>query len=886
MSTTTLEKTQSQPQSSQAQVRKSTPLEEYVSLIFVEPEYVIEPTESKLSIPLHTVTMDKITEHLRVSHEKTTVSKFGLQHMLSADEIATPFPKWEYRSVDSAPMISDVVGKLMDVLKGHSYYTVATKTAEFTTVPNSPFRVSEQLLQAVEKATTVKVAYLTNSVGGVDILASVESASERGKAYGVSIYVGPIDGKSETSVPTINFACTCPVGQSRGVACKHVLAVLTASPHIVFGALDHVASGKANKLDYYVEYWRERFTNLFSEAKTDVEKAAYVYYLTKFLHSKGLLRKVTGAEINGVLNDFVSAVSNGSVDKWLQDNNYLTVQETKTEVRTHELVASGALAKIKWTPEMERIRDKIEHVIKDITYRFGTMDEKGGEWQTLLAFGMVMSSLVSPTRPPIVLHAIGDIGTFKTTGARLISQYIELPVLAVSYRGSNVVDKYRDLLNLLSKHFGIPTPEIENKVGGVIAHLQPYKDGFVAFLSLQYLYSNAANTGNPSQVKQFVEDLVKNGFTVETRTVKPKSVVLDPAQLSNIEDYRMKYLPDENLGIITQMDAFDNYVVVVDEGCRNLHGLEALLTKMSISTTNEGVRMIIVTDNLDPFMESVRNPRYGPFHDRTFKAITKSIRDESVVSEHLHKPPEVKLNVLELMAAERFIENIPIMPGFIPLAKAVSYALTYKYTIVSLKKGVKHIRPLSRDEKADIELDAFAGSNFKFIAGSRFIHHTLTLSKFFAFMNKHDHVTLDDFTNALMVTVKSRLITDATTTRDYKMSVVDVVSNLKRMLADTETYVDKVLKFAALLESGDVQKISVEFDKLTKEGNQEPFILSLTLATLEHMLSLNKIKFDKLPDNVKYTLVELKIEKDDIFGLEPVMHIVDEIRRSKHKEVK
>ncbi|MEM1810451.1 MAG: hypothetical protein QW324_06275 [Thermofilaceae archaeon] len=859
-------------------------LVDLVDLLFREVDFIVEPSQSPVNIPVHTVTQSNLVEHMETRVYKLTVSHLGPRHLVPGAVPVRSLPNWHYSEVDPSFTVEKAVSIVMEALKGNSVYTTAYSHRDLTPLSDRSmaFRVSRQMIEAVEKATTVRVSYLQSANGGVDIVATVESASEPGKHYAVAIHVGP--SEKDESVPAVSFACSCPLS-GKEVICKHLIAVMGASAHIVLGAVDYVASGRIKQLDEYVSYWAERLRRVFDEHRSTVERAAVYYYLVRFLHRKGLLMKATDASI---IAPYAERIAGGDM-AWMKDEGLLSAETVEVAEKVTEFTGAGVQVRVKWTEEMEEIRRKILGMVFDLNRRFGDAGPTLGEWPVLLGFAAVASSLATPSRPPVVLHAVGDIGTFKTTAPRLLTQYIELPELELVYTGDNVKEKYHELLELLSKHFGVPVSEVENRIGGVITALRTYKGEIRAVLSLQHLLSRAVEANSRSALLDFLSDVKRAGFRGTVRMSQPRIAVLDPAQLSNIEDYRMKYVPDENMGILTQMDVFDNYVVVVDEGCRNLHGLENLLTKMSVSTTNESVRVIVVTDNLEPFVESVRNPRYGALHDRTFKALTRSVRDEQTVSENLLKPPSVKLSVLELMAAQRFINEMPLPPGLVLFARALMHALSHKYTVAQLlgeKKGVKYLKPISRDERAVAEFDAFSGVNFRFIPGNRFTHHTITLSRFLAFLRGHDHVTLEDFADSLAITVKSRLVVDASTIKDYKSVAISVGAVVRSLVERSEQYIARALKLLALIEKGDRDEVSRELSAAIRDCNFDPFVCAITVATLENAWARGRIRVDALPDNVKYTLAAVLMESEDLAHLEPLLSAIEELKRSEQLEVK
>ena len=859
-----------------------------IPLIFKKPEYEEEETKSKIAFSISTLSLDKLEETDTIVIEKELVSTVGTRYLSIADVSKTKtLPRWKYEEPSNVVTLREVLNTVSEYLKGHSFYTTAMDVADFTKVKNlnQPFKVARQLMEAVEKSTTVRAVHLLNDKKGIDILAEV-SSSDGSSSYKVLLHIGT-DKKGK---PKIYHFCSCPMGEKSSTICKHVMAVIASRPHIILGAVDYLAEA-SKPINYYIDYWKTRTSEVLKKLNTPESRAGFIYYLTRFLMNKGddgLLAKITlGEPEKGELEALIDMVlkdEKNALDR-LKDLGFVEtkdIEKTRREMR----LGSGSIVKIKWTPEMDEMRKRIVEVIDELGERFGLQSYmRQGEWPTLLVYSMVMSA--DYNKPPIVLHAVGDIGTFKTTGAKLLSEYIRMPEIVATYKGNDVVDKYRAALTILSKYFDISVSELENRVGGVISQLQTSEDSLVIGFSLPYLLSIAKEKPDGKKILvDFRHELEDLGFTISTRYSKPKIAIIDPAQLGNIEDYRMKYLPDKNLGLLTQMDVFDNYILVIDEGSRNPHGLETLLTKMSISSVTEGVRIILITDNIEPFQEVISNPRYAPLHDRTYKVMTRAIRDDITVMQNLFKEPKYRFSSSELLAVQKFIESIPIPEGVLYLAKAIGNALEYKYTQVSIKRGVKHLRPVKRDERTAIQLDIFSGAKFKFIAGGRFVHHTLMLSKFFAFLNKHEYVTINDFRKALIFTIKSRLVVDAVTYKDYKIQVMDVISKIDDILSDSENILEPVLKFIATVKNATPEVIRDEFDMLNAEANLKHFLAPAIMSALEIVSATGSIDMDKLPDNVKYSLIELKIEKGDFTDLDRYPEIVREIIRSREMEVK
>ena len=807
-----------------------------VSIVFRKPEYVAETTGgvlfSEIPVPGFLTRVD------------TSARSFVATLLAGSDEKPV-FPKWKYKVVEGVDT-KDVV----DLVREYVSSLVLEPTQNKPVLPrrSGPLRIPTRLLLLLSTARHVRTVALPNTEGGVDVFTRISSD------IGTEYVVFSVQGADK---PKIYTYCTCRDSSIN----EFVVAALAVSAPVLLSALSRDSGSLENRL----EYWAKRTEDIATRLGSVEKYAGFAFYLAQFLSKTGLLVQAQPLDENIVLNTVSSLLETGS-----------------TTLNTVEFTSRPKMrVRIVWPQEMKEMRERIQGVIKELAKKMGILEEQA-DWPLLLVFGLVMSS--DYNKPPIVLHAVGEIGTFKTTAPRLLSEYLLIPEYVFTYKGPDVTTKYREFLDILVSVFDIP-PDLENKVGGIITGLRTTQDTLTISVSIPYLFS--IEKGNPdgaAKIRNFLARLKEAGFEVSTRYSRPRIAVLDPAQLSNIEDYRIKYLPDKNLGLLTVMDVFDNHILIIDEGSRNPHGLETLLTKMSISALTEGVRLIIITDNIEPFQEVMSNPRYAPLHDRTFKVMTKSLRNDIAVMENLYKPPSFHLDAVKLLAVQTFIESIPVPDEILYLAKAIGNALEYKYTIVSAKPGEKHLRPIRREERTEIELDVFSGLDFRFVAGGRYMYHTLLLSKFFAFLNGHDHVTMDDFYRALAYTIRSRLVVNAETYTGYKIETFDIIQRAIRSF--NEEIINRAIRFTELLQHGDRQEIEEEFANILADANLEPALAPSVMTAIEIALAMKKIDISRLPDSVRYSIIELKLERDDFLGLEPYMDDVSLIVSSRKMVIK
>jgi len=520
---------------------------------------------------------------------------------------------------------------------------------------------------------------------------------------------------------------------------------------------------------------------------------------------------------------------------------------------------SDAIRVIEWTEDMEVLREKLLKLRRSLAERMG-LSLDSTEWTHILTFAAVASS--DFTKPPVVLHAVGDIGSFKTTGARMLASHLAENELHITYKGPDIVERYREILDLIEEYFGVPASELENTVGGIITTTRTTEETLTVGLSIPYIVSVLKNTGETSgTLRKFMDELRARGFNVRVRERKITTRVVDPAILTNIDDYRVKYLPDRHLTLLTVMDVFDSRVLLIDEGSRNPHGLETLLTKMSLSSYTEGVRIIIITDNIEPFQEVMSNPRYAPLHDRTFKALTTPIKDDIKTFKAYGKPADEKITLLELQKANNYIENLEFPAGLYFIVKALALALEYKFRPLNVAETV-YVRPIKRHEDAPVTIDVFEGIEFRFISGGRFLPHTFMLSKFNAFMEHHEHVEVEDVKKALMYTLKSRVVVEAETYAEYRLAVEKVMIRVSEILAKAEDYIDKAINFVDSLRIDPDNAATRHAETIL--NNEDPFTLALYVTALEQLVARGELDPAKLPKPLLYTLIEMVIERGDL----------------------
>jgi hypothetical protein len=293
---------------------------------------------------------------------------------------------------------------------------------------------------------------------------------------------------------------------------------------------------------------------------------------------------------------------------------------------------------------------------------------------------------------------------------------------------------------------------------------------------------------------------------------------------------------------------------------------------MSVSSLNENTRIIVITDNIEPFMEVATNKKYAPLHDRTYKILTSAVKNDLNVLQYFNKTPSAKINQLDLLSIKTFIDNIPVPESLLFLAKTLAYALAYKFSI-GIIDGVKYLQLFSRSENENppVEIDAFKKLSFDFIPGGRFIQHTLTLAKFFAFLNMHDHVMIEDFTKAIIVTAKSRIIVNAENYTDYKLMLLEMQNILQEVLKNAEEII-KDMATIAVAPNAQLEKL---FQTIISQASDT--LIAPAVASMIEILLTKGIDLQTLPKNMQYTAIEIMLQKGDTFSLNKYNNIASAV---------
>ena len=882
-----------QRRAAQPKERKVVPdYVEAVERLFEKPSYraVQAGTEEEKKIAVLVYTDPKVAT-MRVEKPvfaDVVISNFGSKLLESAEEVEHPraLPRWRYYEIQGAPEISDVLKFAAGYLTGMSPLTTLEDYTKLT-LPgflNKSFLVSRELLGIVEHKDKVRLAYVKNESGGVDVLARVRSMSDPRLEYTVILSVRDRYGDREGI--TVTTYCSCPIGREGALTCKHVMAVLAIAPHVVLSAVDYLYdkhNGTATAYEEYLKYWTERTEQVADKMKNMPAEfhAGFIYYFTKFLLRKKLMTKVTAIPYEK------AEKLEGEVEKVLNklDSEFLKVEKMEVGKEVEEVVVGDStLKKIVWTKQAEELRAKVQAVIKDLDGKFGLKAEGSTEWALMLAYALTMSA--DRTKPPVILLVVGEPGSFKTLGSTLLREYSRVPLLEFTYRGAGVADKYREFLRALTEDFDIPVTHVERTVGGVVARLWASEDTLRISLSAPYLYSIALRMHDSvDKVKQFVQKVANLGFGVQVIYDKPSVNIISPFKISEIENDRLQKEPNRVLGTITLMDALNHKYIVIDEGTRNPGPLEFFLTQMSVPSLTENYRVMVITSNIGPYVAVATDPNKWALLDRTVLAVTSALGLKLVSEENLRKPPSVVFDEVELLALQKFIESIPVPEGARFLASVVEYALSHKFALLNVNvkptSSVKIVTPANREDRFPSEYDLFEGMKFKFTGGGRFEEHTLRLARFFAFLEGHDHVTLDDLKRALRYTIRSRLvIEDADTYVELKIRMDDVVRRASEIIDQAKDAIGVGVKIMQLMESGNTSEMEKAFEDVVSQVSRNPVLAPVIVAAVHTALSLRKLDKSRLSDRAKLTAAAVLYLKGDMERSSQYEEEIEKLRRA------
>jgi hypothetical protein len=781
-----------------------------------------------LSIKIYELRLDDISFSTNVEVNKKVVSI--APSVANVEEVVYGYPRWRYEYTGDIT-IGEAVDAVLEIesgLLGASYRDLTPMRRD------QLFRWSKQLLFASVEKPVAKVAAFENKLGGVDIAAKVYSQTQAGE---YSVYISAAKGK-------IAYGCSCPIG-SDGFMCKHVLAVITAMTPKILSTL----AGKPEA----EESIRKRAQEVFNRVSTrNGGPQAVSYYLGKLVRIK--------VEKTHVLNP-------GKVVERLLSGDPSAFEEQVYE-KTRPAVGEikGTSEEIVWSDLADVLRWKVKNTIEDLSKRFGYQGT--GDWSYLLGYALATSG--SYSSPPVTIHGVGDPGTYKTTGARLLARYVRIPVLRASLRG-DPTEIYSFICDSISRNLGVQ--DVRGRAGGLIRSLSIHGAGVEIEIDLSIAAALARESGGGLEsVKALARDLSSRG-RVQVYDAPAQLSILDTSTIVALDSVRYRYEVNRATGLMISRSILDAYIVLVDEGSRAGKAVEHLLTITSspgTSTPFEAPRIFVVTDNVSPYEAAMQTEDLAAFHDRSVKAIARAVRSELLSEKQMQAPPAAVFTSAELDYLARFIASIPVPQGIMHIAKAISLGVEHRFA----PRG-EYIEVLPRGARGDVELSITSGK-VQYYGGGRFLHHALMLSRFNAFLRRASSVSIEDLSSILEILLLSH--GRAQSFSELKTGVLADASTIGRYLLRADGYVSRaaLLVASAAYGSPDPEKI---FPSTIEEAAKDPFMAATLFASIEAAISSYRVDPRKLPRGAKLSAASLALARGDMELLKMLRSEVEKLER-------
>ena len=813
-------------------------------------------------IPSHTIVMTGVVPKRQLIYEKTTKVVSTIVDVISKESYSPATLRWKYyiggsnppRIGDIVSIVSELTGADKEELSPPQYW-------------DNFFRTANQLKEIVSFSAPAKQVILNNSRGGIDIVAKITSFSDSDKYYYVTVSTDPKN-------KTVYLSCSCPLGRkypsSKGQKplCKHMVAVVLTNLHSILKSLGISGSrieSALNKLDKLREVY-------------DGVDEAFAYYIMKWLKKYS---KIGHVELD---YDEINKLFEGKPSEKYMHSSTQSVLVSMPSKQVYE---------VELTDTVKSVIRKAKTLIDELKTRFGLVNTPS-EWAEALVFGIIASA--DYREPPVVLHAIGRPGTFKTYGATLLRRAVDVPHLVVEATG-DPKKVYNVIINAL-KGAGLPVEY--GQEGGLLKEVVTEPNRVSIYISLPHLVSLISSRDVVRTVSEIVDRLKRKGLSVRVVNREAGVRIVDFKQASNIEKYRYMYRNDPFLGIIRRSYIFGEEILLIDEASRDPMGLEAMLTKMSISSLDDSTRTIIMTDNLEPYLEVVREPRYAPLHDRTFKILTQQISDEKIVEKTILAPFKTRINMLEAQLLNRVMKEIPVPETFMFIAKAIPIMLSKKIAIIPVNDTVMLTLI---DRETDIESEEMivieplkTGFTYSFREGGRFKRHIELYTRFKALLNEKGVVTDKEFLEAVDVAVRSRLVLpEVRDYIDYKMKVFYILDSVRaeiEKLLGNKELVEKIARFIEILSKdkiskGDAEELRKIYNEIVEDAtSRNPVYPRITIPALygavEQVLSNKPIDIAGLPDGLRETIIAFILERGDwrllSMNREHVRKVIDILR--------
>ena len=758
----------------------------------------------------------------------------------------TSLPHWSYSEPDDAVTVGELAPVLKTLLDGSALKL--GDMSELTRLgPSAKLRVASQLSYAARQSVEMAAFRHDGPGGGLDVYARVASQSGGGK---YRVYMGVRTGG------ILFVSCSCPLAaKKKGLLCKHAVAVLAnAAPLILAHADSSLGGGDAEEL---VERWREngrraaeKARRLIEAGKAGVEENV-AYYLAKFALKK--------------LSVFSADVPPDTVDLVLDSPGEAVLRGV---LKAPSMGIAGEAEEVEYPEWAVEARERLRAAAQDLAGRMG-LSRLGAEWPRALVYGLVASS--DPLAPPVVVHAVGNIGTYKTFGAKMAAEYAYTEHLVVEAEGVDGAAAYDALLALLEKWLGVPRDVFASYIGGLVADADVRPGRLEVRLSLPHVAGILARYADADGVEAararlegLLRDLEAAGFTLRPAKAGYGVRVLDPVVAGNVEDYLQDVVRNAR-GWMRRERAFGSHVVVLDEFSRALAaGGESLLTRTSIGGVDTTARLLVATDNIEPFLEVARDRRLDPFHDRVVRVFTPEMRNPLEAAARIAARPSVRLGQLELMAVRRLVSSIPVPDAEVFRVQVAFNLLAYTYE-GRVVDGEAVVAPARR-----------AGDEWRFVPGGRFVSHSIMMARYNAFMRGAGRVGREDTLRAIAAAAASRvLFPRADGYEDYKRRVAGLVEWLTSSVGDDTVAVG--VRTLAGIDAGEwaavEEGIDAAVDAAARGAGGVP---AAVVTAFETALAVRGAGFDAAPGRVRLQAAAVALLKGD---LELVSRFRDEIKK-------
>jgi len=536
----------------------------------------------------------------------------------------------------------------------------------------------------------------------------------------------------------------------------------------------------------------------------------------------------------------------------------LSVENGFTEEKT---VIRNKAKHIVYTRRALELRDRVEKLINLLS------EWSGGQtsYAKLLVFAGV-KAFGNHRFPSINVHVIGAPGTFKTvlpTHALRMAFKKDYAVLVVKYE-----DDPKTVFNHVYGRLLEETRSFMNEivVGGLVRRIDLDKKRRTITLVID---KKMFEDFSGKTIDEFVRSL-----RVEARA----TVVREPLSAGIVHGanvYDLFFNPFlVNVDYLNEIGSFrvlnrelQNDILVVDEASRDMKSVERLLTILSLGSIIYPFRIVVMTDNLEPFLDAVEDPRMTALHDRTYHTMTGTVatrRSElfKKSDEILGKIEENALTPDEIDRINRIMDAIPVPPITELLMEAIALELSHR--LDRAEAPVFFLKPEAGLEPGDKTVYSIAEAleNTEFVGGGRFLEHTLWLSKFNAFLDGKPYIDLEVLRKTLWNTASGRIKTLARNYAEYSIRTSKLLSRIdnqvKTGMNDLIEGVELAFEIVKTKTDEQADRVKEKLSDIATNVKTHPLAYYGLVAALVRLYSEGQIRKDSLHPELKtvvYTIL-------------------------------